>query len=327
MPRAARIDYPGLLQHVIIRGNERRKIFRDDWDQHSFVKRFSALLEKTDIACLAWALLDNHAHFLLRTGRTSLARFMRRLLTGHATTFNLRHGRSGHLFQNRFKSIVCDEETYLLELVRYIHLNPLRAGAVCDLDALDHYRWCGHGVLLGTHEFGGQVTEEVLLRFSSRLSFARRRYRQFVTDGAAQGSREEWGEGGLRRSSWRTKEEDSEAIFDQRVLGSADFVEQVLQDSETAQMIPALPIGELIQRVAQAFDLSPESLGLRKRSRPVVKARSVLCYFAVREMGISGEKVGRKLNISRAGVSYAADRGEALLAEDPKLRERIVNRD
>jgi putative transposase len=84
MPRAARIDYPGLLQHVIIRGNEQRKIFRDDWDRHSFVKRFSDLLEKSDIDCLAWALLDNHAHFLLRTGQTSLDRFMRRLLTAQS---------------------------------------------------------------------------------------------------------------------------------------------------------------------------------------------------------------------------------------------------
>ncbi|MEZ4598649.1 MAG: transposase [Syntrophotaleaceae bacterium] len=324
MPRAARIDYPGLLQHVIIRGNEQRKIFRDDYDRHSFVQRFSSLLEKCDIDCLAWALLDNHAHFLLRIGQTSLARFMRRLLTGHATTFNLRHGRSGHLFQNRYKSIVCDEETYLLELIRYIHLNPLRAGAVQDLEALNRYPWCGHGVLMGSQELGGQVTEEVLQRFSSRLSSARRRYLQFLADGMGS-SQKELDEDGLRWLSRREKEEDREAISDRRVLGSADFVEQVLQNSETPSKLPALPIDELIQRVAQAFDLAPESLGLRKRRGPVVKARSVLCYLAVREMGMSGEAVGRKLKIGRAGVSYAADRGEALLAEDRKLRERIAN--
>ena len=137
MPRAARIDYPGLIQHVIIRGIERGKIFLDDQDRQLFLDRFSHLLEQTGTDCLAWTLLDNHVHFLLRIGQTcSLACFMRRLLTGHATSFNLRHRRSGHLLQNRYKSIVCEEELYLLELVRYIHLNPLRGGLVPDRTAL-----------------------------------------------------------------------------------------------------------------------------------------------------------------------------------------------
>ena len=326
MPRAARIDYPGLLHHVIIRGIERGKIFLDDQDRQLFLDRFSHLLVQTGTDCLAWTLLDNHAHFLLRSGQTcSLARFMRRLLTGHATSFNLRHRRSGHLFQNRYKSIVCEEEPYLLELVRYIHLNPLRAGLVADMEALGSYRWCGHSVLLGEGSLRGQVTEEIMRRFSNRLPKARQLYRQFVADGVAQGQRNELVGGGLRRSSQLVDvgEEEGESVFDQRVLGAEDFVKRVLQRSEQEPALAKLPLAELLQRVAHLFDLPEELLRQRKRNRPVTEARSVLCYFAVREMGISGERVGRMLNISRAAVSFSASRGEVLVAEDPTLREKI----
>lgn len=120
MPRSARIDIPDLLQHVIVRGIEKRDIFLDDDDRLDFVTRLSALQESTGSKCLAWALIPNHFHLLLRTADVSLSRFMRRLLTGYAVTFNLRHHRSGHLFQNRYKSIVCDEDAYLLELIRWV---------------------------------------------------------------------------------------------------------------------------------------------------------------------------------------------------------------
>ena len=149
MPRTARIDIPGLLQHVIVRGIERRDIFLDDDDRRLFVERFSKLLSATGTECHAWALMTNHLHLLLRPHMTRLSVFMRRLLTGYAVVFNLRHNRSGHLFQNRYKSILCQEDAYLLELVRYIHLNPLRAKIVADLKGLDGYGYGGHSVLMG----------------------------------------------------------------------------------------------------------------------------------------------------------------------------------
>ena len=298
--------------------------------RQSFLDRFSQLLEQTGTDCFAWALLDNHAHFLLRIGqKSSLSRFMRRLLTGHATTFNLRHGRNGHLFQNRYKSIVCEEEPYLLELVRYIHLNPLRAGLVPDMEALDRYCWCGHGVLLGRHALRGQVTDEILQLFSKNFPRARQLYRQFVADGVEQGHREELVGGGLRCSSQLAGvgKEEEEGVFDQRVLGSADFVGQVLQKAEPEAGVVHLPPAELLKRVAKLFDLPAEVLRRRERSRPVAEARSIFCYFAVREMQMSGEAVGRMLNISRAAVSFAAGRGEVLVSQDPTLREKIVTPD
>jgi REP element-mobilizing transposase RayT len=128
MPRSARLDVPCILQHVIVRGIEKRDIFLDDRDREFFANRLSSLLKETEVRCFAWSILSNHFHLLLMPMRSTLASFMRRLLTGYAVYFNRQHSRSGHLFQNRYKSIVCEEEPYLLELVRYIHLNPLRVG-------------------------------------------------------------------------------------------------------------------------------------------------------------------------------------------------------
>jgi REP element-mobilizing transposase RayT len=144
MPRQARIDAPGALQHIICRGIERRKIFLSDVELYDFVDRFSLIISGSETLCYAWALLDNHFHLLLRTGNVPITTIMRRLLTGYAVSFNRRHRRHGKLFQNRYKSILCQEDPYLLELVRYIHLNPLRAGIVEDLDGLDGFAHCGH---------------------------------------------------------------------------------------------------------------------------------------------------------------------------------------
>ena len=149
MPRQPRLDAPGLLQHVMARGIERRKIFFDDKDRKSFLERFAVILEETQTQCYAWALIPNHFHLLLRTGPTPLSKVMRRLMTGYAVTFNKRHNRSGHLFQNRYKSVICEEDPYLLELIRYIHLNPLRAKLVQNINELDKYLWTGHSAILG----------------------------------------------------------------------------------------------------------------------------------------------------------------------------------
>jgi len=179
------------------RGIERREIFRDDKDRISFLKRLALILEETQTQCYAWTLIPNHFHLLLRTGTVPLSKIMRRLMTSHAVRFNKRHKRSGYLFQNRFKSVVCEQDPYLLELIRYIHLNPMRAGLVKALEELDHYPWSGHSVILGNQEnpliparenqpsesddrgrsqnksLAERTVEDVLLHFGSRLRVAR----------------------------------------------------------------------------------------------------------------------------------------------------------
>jgi len=200
MPRKARIDAPGALHHIICRGIERRRIFQDDADRENFVSRLGRLLRETSTPCYAWALMPNH--LLLRTGNAPITTVMRRLLTGYAVSFNLRHNRHGHLFQNRFKSILCQEDPYLLELVRYIHLNPLRAKIVTTLTELDRYGFCGHSILIGERGNDWQETGTVLSLFGETLPVARKRYRVFVEKGIALGKRPELTGWGANQKLW-----------------------------------------------------------------------------------------------------------------------------
>ncbi len=133
--------------------------------------------------------MPNHFHLLVRTGQEPLAGSMRRLMTGYAINFNLRHKRRGHLFQNRYKSIVCQEDLYLLELTCYIHLNPLRAGLVPDLEALGRYPWSGHSALIGQVERDWQALGTIRAYFAERAKEAVRRYKAFVAEGVGQGRR------------------------------------------------------------------------------------------------------------------------------------------
>jgi len=139
MPRQARIDAPGALHHIICRGIERSRIFTDDIDREDFISRLEAILTETSTVCYAWALIPNHFHLLLRTGATSISTVMRRLLTGYAVTFNHRHNRTGHLFQNRYKSTICQDDLYLLELV--LRESESRAGMIdCQASGGRHGR-------------------------------------------------------------------------------------------------------------------------------------------------------------------------------------------
>ncbi len=200
MPRAGRLDAPGVVQHIMLRGIERRNIFRDDTDREEFLARLARLLPETQTACYAWALLPNHAHLLLRTGAAPLPTRMRRLLTGYAVRFNRRHKRHGLLFQNRYKSVVCQEDRYVTELVRYIHLNPLRAGIVASVLELNRYPYGGHSALLGKTRRPWQATEYVLRYFGNRVARARTAYGAYVEAGRQQGRRRDLMGGGVIRS-------------------------------------------------------------------------------------------------------------------------------
>lgn len=154
-------------------------------------------------------------------------------------TFNRRHRRHGHLFQNRYKSILCQEEPYFLELVRYIHLNPLRAKVVGSIEELNSYSYSGHSRLAGQRQTDDwQEADEILLRFDKRQSVGRKKYLTFVENGVSQGIKPELTGGGLIRSAggWNRMKElrqmKIELKSDERILGESDFVETVLKDAE-----------------------------------------------------------------------------------------------
>ena len=328
MARGPRLDAPGSLHHVIVRGIERKEIFRDDRDREDFLRRLGEIVQGEKASCFAWALIPNHAHLLLRTGTTPLARMMRRLLTGYAVRFNLRHQRSGHLFQNRYKSIVCEENSYLLELVRYIHLNAIRAGLVKDLRELDRYRWGGHSVLMGYEQRDWQAMEEVLYQFGRRKRYARDRYRQFVEEGILLGKREELGGGGSRGKGEEVVEDAGEAS-DPRVLGSGKFVQRVLADEEKVLLNQNLlkrkkrGLRALLAIVSKEFGATEEELTGGGRRRILAAARSVFCCLATRELGATGRQLSEMLQITPAAILYSIGRGERILARDNRLQENV----
>lgn len=327
MPRKARIDAPGALHHIIVRGIERREIFKDDTDRSDFLDRLGRIFPETGTRCFAWALMPNHFHLLLRTGPCPIATTMRRLLTGHAMAFNRRHRRSGQLFQNRYKSILCQEEAYLLELVRYIHLNPLRARLVADLKALEKYLFCGHAAILGHARHGWQDDGYVLKFYGDSKSDARRAYKRFVQKGMGQGKRPELTGGGLIRSSggWTAIKSMRKANLhvksDERLLGDSGFVERVLQAAgESLERTYDLKakgydLDKLAERVARLHSMKPEQIFQPGKQPARVKARSLFCYWAVRELGYTMAELAPKLRISQPAVSICTRRGERIVLE------------
>ena len=325
MPRQSRIDAPGALHHIIARGIERKKIFKDDIDRDNFLNRLGDILTQTQTACFAWALIPNHFHLLLRTGTTSISTVMRRLLTGYAVSHNFRHRRHGHLFQNRYKSILCQEDSYLLELVRYIHLNPLRAGVVKDLRALNKYPYCGHSCILGKKTNTWQDKDYILKLFASQKPVAISRYREFVKKGIEQGKRSDLVGGGLIRSAggWSAikalRRTGAYQKGDERILGDGDFVKKVLaQAKENFERKYRLKskgfnFENVQRRVAKLLDLKPKQVLAIGKYKKTVAARSLLCFWVTRELGMSQYELSQKLKISQPAVSLSVKRGEQLV--------------
>jgi REP element-mobilizing transposase RayT len=304
----------------MVRGIEACSIFRDERDRADFVRRLASLARDRDLTVYAWALLPNHAHLLLRTGRIPLARVMRSLLTGYAGTFNRRHRRKGHLFQNRYKSIVVEEEAYLLQLTRYIHLNPIRAGIVPNVRALDRYPWTGHSALLGRVEQSWQSVDEVLGQFAVRKGAARRHYRAFVAEGLQQGRRADLTGGGLRRSAggWDAvvalRRGREGWAFDERILGSGPFVERVLQQASPPPgmrdaAVTDRVLSAFLDRLAWIWGVNPAEIRSGSRRRPTAQARAAVAAAAVTGMGVPSTRVARALGVGPAAICQAIARG------------------
>ncbi len=328
MPRTARLDTPGLLHHIMIRGIERRKIFNDDKDRENIIERLSILLPETKTQCYAWSFLSNHAHFLFQSGPHGIAGLMRRLLTGYAVSYNKRHRRHGQLFQNRYKSVICQEDRYFQELVRYIHLNPLRAKLITDLKELDRYSYCGHSALMGKKKRQWQDIEYVLGFFGKRIGKARKEYRSYVEKGIPMGRRPELVGGGLIRSlgGWDEVKKmrlagQDRIKSDQRILGESDFVMDVLSEADEnfsrkyRLKSRGINFEKVAERVSSLFDLEKDYITGRGRQRNRVRARDLLCYWCAIELRIPMADLSKRLDMTLAAVSYAVKRGEKIAKE------------
>ena len=319
MPRQARLDSPGTLHHVMVRGINKQRIVDDDDDRKAFVRRLGLLAEETQTVIYAWALMSNHAHLLVCSGPSGLAKFMRRLLTGYAVSYNLRHHRHGHLFQNRYKSIVCDGDSYFTELVRYIHLNPLRVELVKDLRELERYPYCGHGTILGRHSNRWQDRDSVLAQFGKGEGQSMELYRRYVAEGVALGRRPELS-GGRRGGSgeWSTvrgqRRREGREASDERILGSGVFVEQIMKEAE-ARVIRQAGLRKIKQQAERAVvegckkhgvSVTELRSGSRRGKLPAIRAK--IARGLVENYGLALAEVARQVGISTSGVSRLLSR-------------------
>jgi putative transposase len=333
MPRKSRIDAPGALHHIMVRGIDRRDIFDDQKDYSAFMDRLGDLLIETKTSCYAWALIPNHFHLLLRTGIVPISVLMKRLLTSYVVNFNRRHNRYGHLFQNRYKSVLCQEDSYLLELVRYIHLNPLRAGLGKEFKELSGYSYCGHGAIMGRRKIEWQDTDYVLGLFGKKASGARGEYSRFVRNGIGLGARPDLTGGGLLRSQggWTgvklLRETGNYQKGDERILGDGQFVNEVLKKAEEGLKekyklkAKGYNLNRLLKRVAEITQLRPDQItdGIRDAKR--TNARSILCFWATEKLGTTQSELAQLLNRTQTAIVYAVRRGREIVKANSYLVE------
>ena len=322
MPRQARLDAPGTLHHVMARGIEGTKIFRTDKDRADFLARLAEQCEAEALKVYAWALLPNHFHLLVRTGNRPIFVSMRKILTGYVVRFNRRHQRQGHLFQNRYKSIVCQEDPYLLELTRYIHLNPLRTRIVRTMRELKKYPWTGHSAIVGLVRRGWQDTGEILSYFGKGQKVAVKRYVAFLEEGISQGKRPDLVGGGLLRSvgGWSEvvslRRRGEGMASDERILGSGEFAERVIAETEAKEMemlrlrrkVPDL--SAILRAVAEREGIDEGDLRVVRRTREVVRVTKLFCQLAVGKCGHTGAAVARFLGVTTSLVNRYAASGD-----------------
>jgi len=315
MPRGARLDAPGTLHHVIIRGIERGAIFTDDEDRKEFLHRMGTLAKGSGTAIYAYALMTNHLHILLKSGESGLSTYMRRLLSGYAQFYNRRHKRAGHLFQNRYKSIICEEEAYFDKLLAYIHLNPLKAGIVESFEELARYPWSGHAVLMRRIHHDWFDRDYVLRFFGSTDGKARRAYLVFLEEEMGIDRESELSGGGLIRShgGWSQvlsmRKQGLKEQGDERILGSGEFVQSLLKEAEES-VANQLPAGERLEQVRHDIAEACENAGISvaffrsgSRTGTLPALRKSLAVKFTGEYGLSMAETARQLGVTTGAVS------------------------
>lgn len=273
MARPLRLEFPGAIYHVTARGNALNAIFLDDGDRELFLVCLSEVVTRFGWLCHAYCLMDNHYHLLIETPEGNLSPGMRQLNGVYTQRFNRRHGRVGHVFQGRFKAIVVDRDSYLLELCRYVVLNPIRADMVKHIE---HYPWSSYPATMGLAACPvWLITDWVLGQLGKRRAVARQRYADFIAEG-----------GGLP-SPWS-------AVRGQALLGSEAFVEKMRPLLEGKDEIKEIPRAQRLLHRPSLGELFTETVRGDKVLRNEAMRKAYLAY------GYSMAAIAR-----HAGVHYS----------------------
>ena len=312
MPRKPRIHFPGALYHVTLRGNARQDIFFEDADRYRFYLLLQGVIERFGCRVHAFCLMTNHVHLAIQVGEIPLSRIMQNLSFRYTRWVNWRRNRSGHLFQGRYKSVLVDADAYLLQMVGYLHLNPIRAGIAADPE---DYRWSSHRAYLGREQIPWLTVDPVLSQFSASLPKARKLFEAFVADRLGEGHRREF-HGGKN---------------DGRILGQDTFVETVLMEAEEAPL--AKPdLEAVLKAVGILYDIGGDDLAAAGQGVRISEARAMAAW-AVRELSAAtltelGKRIGRDVTSLSSAVRRLMTRAraeEAVAGRMNRLKEMIAS--
>jgi len=340
MPRQARLDIPGVLQHVSAKGFKSTDIFYTDEDRIDFMQRLESILFETQTKCYAWSLMPDHFHILIRPEKYSLKKIMRRLMIGYAVSFNQRNNHKGAIFKDRYRSIVCQDDLYLLELIRYIHLKPIRSGLVQNISELENYMWSGHAYISGVKEYSFfnehcnqnikkffiNNLNDVYANFSDDVINAKKQYKKFVEQGLhCENSTDLQGGGWIRSSGKKRKDIKKDTDFyDERILGSSEFVKQVLESEKKSKKVDVkydYKIHDLITKITNYYGVDIDELLRKSQKKIVSKARSVICYIEIYKMKKPGSIVGKMMRIKPYSAIRCAERGKTIFENDFDLKQ------
>jgi len=307
MARPLRISYPDAYYHVTCRGNERRNIFKDDSDRSLFLNKLKTSLEIYSVKLDAYVLMDNHFHLIVQTPKANLSDFMRHFNIAYTGAFNRRHKRVGHLYQGRYKAILVEKDSYLLELSRYVHLNPVRInspkrqGYQQQIQCLDKYPWSSlKGYLESSCKQHWVNYEDVL----SQVAGSRSKYREFVEEGIKKGYGTPW-----------------EDLKGQVVLGKEEFVGGLkgrldkgrsTREQPSAKIFETISADEVLSQVSRNFEIKVEELS-KKRTK-YRDFRAIAMELMYRHSNLSQAEIGKRLG----GLDYSA-----VSRERKRLREGV----
>ena len=305
MARRPRIHFPGALYHVVSRGNRRQGIFLDEKDMKKFLSYLVEYKSRRPFRLYAYALMKNHFHLLVEVEAIPLSRIMQSLLFRYTGYFNRRYREVGHLFQGRYKAIVCDKDVYLLELIRYIHLNPVRAKIV---KRPEEYLWTSHLSYLGRR--GDDLIDEgfVLGQFSGNKSLARRRYRRFVWEEIPSGHQEKYYE-----------------VKDQRYLGEDSFINQIeAERGKGENWVYEVPLEAISQEVSRVTGITEDRLYSATREREGARGRGLVAYLAMTVSDYMVKEIASHLKRSPVTIGEAIIKVEDLLRKDKSFKNALT---
>jgi len=302
MPRTARVQFEGAVYHIINRGNNRESIFIDEEDHLLYLQLLKRYCEEFNVLLYAYVLMPNHLHLLLETPSGNIADFMRSLNTCYTMRFNRRNSRVGHVFQGRYKSFIVDKDNYLLELSRYIHLNPVRAGIVKDPE---DYPWSSYQDYIREFKESKEIVQKefILSQFSTDARKNSSAYKAFVMATIESGDLK--GDFVIRKEQF---------------IGGEDFVERIRGPDTKKHYSTKVSIDDVIQAVYQHFNI-PKNVVLSQTMRRKDRIyRDLIIYLTRRLTSLKLKEIGNLFGIKQPATSLSIRKVENLMEYDEKIK-------